>query len=69
MPPKSKGTPAKGTPAKSGAQSPARKGGPADPKQDAEEQKVLLKAEQLVFGNPSLSKALAGHGAVQPPSR
>ena len=28
-----------------------------------------LKAEQLVFGNPSLSKALAGHGAVQPPSR
>ena len=26
-----------------------------------------LKAEQLVFGNPSLSKALAGHGAVQPP--
>ena len=46
MPPKSKGTPAKGTPAKSGAQSPARKGGPADPKQDAEEQKVLLKAIQ-----------------------
>lgn len=26
-----------------------------------------LKAEQLVFSNPSLSKALAGHGAVQPP--